>query len=117
MFCGLLLPLLSGGCCNFMPPVHLISEPFRWLKIIHDYQANSVAAPDFAWELCASMVTDEGITQLDLSSVKMAMNAADPSRDYEPVCLPVFGNGISSAKFYTGLWHGRIDFSPINRLY
>ncbi|CDH21488.1 hypothetical protein XBKQ1_470020 [Xenorhabdus bovienii str. kraussei Quebec] len=80
MFCGLLLPLLSGGCCNFMPPVHLISEPFRWLKIIHDYQANSVAAPDFAWELCASMVTDEGITQLDLSSVKMAMNAAEPIR-------------------------------------
>ncbi|CDH04316.1 hypothetical protein XBO1_1240017 [Xenorhabdus bovienii str. oregonense] len=80
MFCGLLLPLLSGGCCNFMPPVHLISEPFRWLKIIHDYQANSVAAPDFAWELCTSMVTDEGITQLDLSSVKMAMNAAEPKR-------------------------------------
>ncbi|CDM88840.1 non-ribosomal peptide synthetase [Xenorhabdus bovienii] len=80
MFCGLLLPLLSGGCCNFMPPVHLVSEPFRWLKIIHDYQANSVAAPDFAWELCASMVTDEWITQLDLSSVKMAMNAAEPIR-------------------------------------
>lgn len=96
MFSGLLLPLLSGGCCNFMPSVHFIAEPFRWLKMINDYQANSGAAPDFAWDLCTTMVTDEQIRQLDLSSIKMAMNGAEPIR---PETMANFAAHFASTGF------------------
>lgn len=80
MFCGLLLPLLTGGCCNFMSPVHVVKEPFDWLKLIERYQANAVAAPDFIWALCESMVSDEQCAQLDLSSLRVAANSAEPLR-------------------------------------
>lgn len=80
MICGLLMPLLSGGCCNFMLPAQMVADPYLWLKMIEEFSANAVAAPDFVWVLCNDMVSDEQISRLDLSSLRVAANAAEPLR-------------------------------------
>ncbi|WP_455812808.1 amino acid adenylation domain-containing protein [Pseudomonas graminis] len=80
MLSGLMMPLLSGGCCNFMPPAQMVADPYQWLKLIEEYGANAVAAPDFIWALCNEMISDEQIAQLDLRSLKVAANAAEPIR-------------------------------------
>ncbi|MEJ4043669.1 amino acid adenylation domain-containing protein [Erwinia sp. SLM-02] len=80
MLSGLMMPLLSGGCCNFMPPAQMVADPHQWLKLIEEYGANAVAAPDFVWALCNEMVSDEQVAGLDLRSLKVAANAAEPIR-------------------------------------
>ncbi|MBK0002904.1 non-ribosomal peptide synthetase [Erwinia sp. S38] len=80
MLSGLMMPLLSGGCCNFMPPAQMVADPHQWLKLIEEYGANAVAAPDFVWALCNEMVSDEQVARLDLRSLKVAANAAEPIR-------------------------------------
>lgn len=80
MLSGLMMPLLSGGCCNFMPPAQMVADPHQWLKLIEEFGANAVAAPDFVWALCNEMVSDEQVARLDLRSLKVAANAAEPIR-------------------------------------
>ncbi|ERT15075.1 non-ribosomal peptide synthetase [Photorhabdus temperata] len=96
MFCGLLTPLLSGGCCNFISPSHFTADPARWLKLITDYSANSTAAPDFAWQLCIDSITQEQATEFDLSSLKMVLNAAEPIR---AETMPRFARHFSVSGF------------------
>lgn len=59
----------------------MVAEPFNWLKLIDEYSANAVAAPDFIWALCESIVSDENCAQLDLSSLRGSVNSAEPLRE------------------------------------
>ncbi len=61
-----------------MSPLAFLARPSRWLWTIHRHRATLSAAPNFAYELCLSKVTDQDIEGLDLSSWRMAFNGAEP---------------------------------------
>ncbi|HEY5647593.1 MAG TPA: AMP-binding protein [Pseudomonadales bacterium] len=61
-----------------MPPTTFLTRPTRWLKAIDQHQATITAAPNFAWELCLTKIPDEAVEKLDLSSLRLAFNGAEP---------------------------------------
>jgi 1-acyl-sn-glycerol-3-phosphate acyltransferase len=61
-----------------MAPTHFLGRPSRWLWAIHAHRATITAAPNFAYEMCASRLTDADLAGLDLSSLRWAFNGAEP---------------------------------------
>ena len=61
-----------------MSPLSFIANPARWLWAIHNNRATLSAAPNFAFELCLKRILDEDIEGLDLSSLRMVANGAEP---------------------------------------
>ena len=61
-----------------MPPLAFLADPGRWLRAIGRHRATLSAAPNFAFELCCKNVRDEDIKDLDLSSLRMLVNGAEP---------------------------------------
>ncbi|HEB98851.1 MAG TPA: acyl-phosphate glycerol 3-phosphate acyltransferase, partial [Thiotrichales bacterium] len=61
-----------------MSPLSFIARPRRWLAAIDRHRGTLSAAPNFAYELCASRLTDQDVEGLDLSSWRLAFNGAEP---------------------------------------
>jgi len=61
-----------------MPPLAFLADPGRWLRTMARHRATLSAAPNFAYELCCKNVHDEDIEGLDLSSLRMVVNGAEP---------------------------------------
>jgi 1-acyl-sn-glycerol-3-phosphate acyltransferase len=61
-----------------MSPLAFLADPGRWLRAMGRHRATLSAAPNFAYELCCRAVHDEDIEGLDLSSLRMLMNGAEP---------------------------------------
>jgi len=70
--------LYFGALLVVMPPTAFLARPSRWLWAIHEHRATLSAAPNFAYELCASRIPDSELEGLDLSSWRMALNGAEP---------------------------------------
>lgn len=70
--------LYFGAATAIMPPLSFLANPARWLWSIHRHRATLSAAPNFAFELCLKNVRDEDIRGLDLSSLRMVVNGAEP---------------------------------------
>ncbi len=60
-----------------MSPLAFLARPSRWLWAIHRHRGTLSAAPNFAYELCLSRLTDPDLQGLDLSSWRMAFNGAE----------------------------------------
>ena len=60
-----------------MSPLSFLARPQRWLWAIHRHRGTLSAAPNFAYELCATRVRDRDIEGLDLSTWRMAGNGAE----------------------------------------
>jgi 1-acyl-sn-glycerol-3-phosphate acyltransferase len=67
-----------GAPTIIMPPLAFLADPGRWLRVIGRHRATLSAAPNFAFELCCRNVRDEDIEGLDLGSLRMLMNGAEP---------------------------------------
>ncbi len=63
---------------TIMPPLAFLADPARWLWAIHRHKATLSAAPNFAYELCVKNIRDSAIDGLDLSSLRMVVNGAEP---------------------------------------
>ncbi len=61
-----------------MSPLAFLGRPSRWLEAMSRHRATLTAAPNFAYELCASRVPDEEIAGLDLSAWRMGICGAEP---------------------------------------
>jgi 1-acyl-sn-glycerol-3-phosphate acyltransferase len=61
-----------------MSPLRFIARPHSWLWAIHRHRATLSAAPNFAFELCLHKVKDRALEGLDLSSLRMVANGAEP---------------------------------------
>ncbi|MBG7602420.1 MAG: AMP-binding protein [Gammaproteobacteria bacterium] len=61
-----------------MSPLSFLIRPARWLWTIHRHRATLTAAPNFAYELCLSKVQESDIKGLDLGSLRLALNGAEP---------------------------------------
>ncbi len=72
------------GCLYFAVPLYVMSpltflvRPESWLWAIHRYRATLSVAPNFAYELCLNKIDDERLKGLDLSSLRMTLNGAEP---------------------------------------
>jgi 1-acyl-sn-glycerol-3-phosphate acyltransferase len=66
------IPLIS------MSPLAFLARPRRWLQAIHRHRGTLSAAPNFAYELCLTRLTDAPLEGLDLSSWRRAFNGAEP---------------------------------------
>jgi 1-acyl-sn-glycerol-3-phosphate acyltransferase len=70
--------LYYGARAIIMPPLAFLADPSRWLRAISRHRATLSAAPNFAFELCCKNIRDEDIVGLDLSSLRMIVNGAEP---------------------------------------
>ncbi len=61
-----------------MSPLSFLRRPESWLWAIHHYRATLSAAPNFAYELCFTNIDPADIEGLDLSSLRMVANGAEP---------------------------------------
>jgi acyl-CoA synthetase (AMP-forming)/AMP-acid ligase II len=73
-----LLPLLSGCPCVLIPTMDFMRDPALWLWAIHRYRGTLSWAPNFAYTICANRVAAAELAGLDLSSWRIAINAAEP---------------------------------------
>ncbi|MEB2284946.1 MAG: hypothetical protein B6D46_12050 [Polyangiaceae bacterium UTPRO1] len=73
-----LLPLLCGCPTVLIPTTDFIREPRVWLAGLHRYGGTLSWAPNFAYALCVQRLREEQLAGLDLSSWRLAINAAEP---------------------------------------
>jgi acyl-CoA synthetase (AMP-forming)/AMP-acid ligase II/acyl carrier protein len=72
------------GCLHFaaalyvMSPLSFLVRPESWLWAIHRFRATFSAAPNFGFELCLNKIADADLAGLDLSSLRMVPNGAEP---------------------------------------
>ena len=70
--------LYYGAQLVVMPPLSFLSRPERWLWAIHRHRATMTAAPNFAFEIALRKINEKDITGLDLSSLRLCCNGAEP---------------------------------------
>lgn len=70
--------LVVGFCLVLMSPLAFLARPRAWLEAIDRYRGTLSAAPNFAYELCASRLDDRDLAGLDLSSWRLTFNGAEP---------------------------------------
>ncbi|MEX1082748.1 MAG: AMP-binding protein [Xanthobacteraceae bacterium] len=72
------------GCLHFgaplyaMSPLSFLVRPESWLWAIHRFRATFSASPNFGFELCLNKIDDADLEGLDLSSLRMVANGAEP---------------------------------------
>jgi len=72
------------GCLHYaarlyvMSPLSFLVRPQSWLWAMHRYRATYSASPNFGFELCLAKIADDDIKGLDLSSLRMVANGAEP---------------------------------------
>src|ERR1700678_598913 len=75
-----LYPALQGGTTYGFAPTDFIQRPILWFDAINTYRATATAAPNFAYDYClrAGRVSKESMVDIDLSSLRVLMCAAEP---------------------------------------
>ena len=72
------------GCMHFAAPLYVMSplsflvRPESWLWAMHRFRATFSASPNFGFELCINKIADADLQGLDLSSLRMVANGAEP---------------------------------------
>ncbi|MFY1691583.1 fatty acyl-AMP ligase [Plantactinospora sp. WMMB782] len=92
----LIAPLLLGSTAVLIRPNDFLKRPQLWLAAIDRYGAEVACAPNFAYDLCARVLTDEQVAGLDLSRWRYACNGAEP---VDPATLERFAARFAPAGF------------------
>ena len=77
---GILMPLYMGRANMLMSPMTFLQRPARWLQAISKYNVSISGGPNFAYQLCVDKINDEELVDVDLSSLEIAFNGAEPIR-------------------------------------
>lgn len=77
---NLLHTLYCGGRCILLSPASIIARPIAWLRALHDHRGTYTTAPNFAYDRCVAKIPPSDSEGLDLSCVRVAINAAEPVR-------------------------------------
>lgn len=70
--------LYFGAPLVLLSPLAFLARPHRWLRAISRHRGTISAAPNFAYELCITGIDERRLEGLDLSSWRLAINAAEP---------------------------------------
>jgi 8-amino-7-oxononanoate synthase/acyl carrier protein len=77
---GVLMPLYIGRLNVLMSPMTFLQRPARWLQGISKYGVAISGGPNFAFQLCVDKINDRELEGVDLSSLQIAFNGAEPIR-------------------------------------
>jgi thioester reductase-like protein len=77
-----LFPIVSGGSNYGFAPVDFLRRPALWLRMIAEVGATYSSAPNFGFEYCLreGKVADAELEGVDLSCLRVLMNAGEPAR-------------------------------------
>ena len=70
--------LYFGAPLYIMSPLSFLARPQSWLWAIHRWRGTLTAGPNFAYELCLNKIHDADLEGLDLSTLRLAANGAEP---------------------------------------
>jgi acyl-CoA synthetase (AMP-forming)/AMP-acid ligase II len=70
--------LMFGAPVAIMPPTGFTRRPMDWLRMLDRHAATVTAAPNFAYELCTRVISDEQLGDLDLSRLRIVGNGGEP---------------------------------------
>ncbi len=70
--------LYHGSLLVLMSPLRFLTRPERWLWAIDKHRGTITAAPNFAYELCRLRIKEQDLRGLDLSSMRVMANGAEP---------------------------------------
>ncbi len=114
--------LLHGVPLVVMSPLAFLTRPERWLQAMSKHKGTITAAPNFAYELCVRKISDKAMAGVDLSSMRVVMNGAEP---VNPETLERFANRFTKYGFRKesmlpvyGLAEASlgVTFPPLNRV-
>ena len=74
----LLLPIFLGAHSVLMSPVRFIKNPLTWFTAITEFKGSICGAPNFAFDHCLERIKPHQLAGIDLSSWRIAFNAAEP---------------------------------------
>lgn len=77
---NLLHPITLGVSTVLMSPFAFIKRPYLWLAGISRFAITTTGGPNFAFDLCVDRVSEEQKQGLDLSSLRLLYNGAEPLR-------------------------------------
>ena len=73
-------PVVGGFASVLMDPVAFLEKPERWIKLLSMYPDVLSAAPNFAYDYCASRVGPAQTAGLRLNRVRGLINGSEPVR-------------------------------------
>ena len=73
-------PLYHVNTITFLPPLLFLKRPVRWLETVSRHRASISFGPNFAYALCVKRIKESEMTNLDLSSWRVAGCGAEPIR-------------------------------------
>ncbi|MFD4474980.1 fatty acyl-AMP ligase [Streptomyces sp. NPDC058471] len=73
-------PVVGGFPSVLMDPVAFLEHPVRWLRLLAAYPGTISAAPNFAYDYCASRIDRGEAAELRLDRVKVLINGSEPVR-------------------------------------
>ena len=91
-----LAALYCGGHNVLLSPSSVVQNPSVWLKAITEYGGTITGAPNFAYQLCVDKVHNSNLVHLDLSTLDLVINAAEPIK---PNTIRSFINKFSTCGF------------------
>jgi fatty-acyl-CoA synthase len=74
----LITALSSGATLVLMSPQRFVSDPALWMRTISEHRATITGGPNFAYALSARVLAAGTAGELDLSSLRLALNGAEP---------------------------------------
>jgi len=75
---GVLSPIRSGAEICFLSSATVAQDPYKLLELITTYKATATASPNFVFDLAVKRITPEQKKHLDLSSLRVFVNGAEP---------------------------------------
>lgn len=76
---GFLVTAVSAGSSLLlMSPQRFVSDPALWMREISAFRATLTGGPNFAYALTCRILASGGAGELDLSSLRLALNGAEP---------------------------------------
>lgn len=70
--------LYHGVELVIMSPLKFLARPERWLFAIQRFGGTITTSPNFGFEFCVKRIAEEKLEGLDLSSLRVACNGAEP---------------------------------------
>jgi fatty-acyl-CoA synthase len=76
---GFLITALGAGCSLvLMSPQRFVADPSLWMRACGEYRATITGGPNFAYALSTRVMRSGGLGGTDLSSLRLALNGAEP---------------------------------------
>ncbi|MGH1471714.1 MAG: fatty acyl-AMP ligase [Cellvibrionaceae bacterium] len=123
-------PICNGHTSFLMDPFVFVQRPRIWLESISRYKITSTGGPNFCYQHCVKRIKPHSISSLDLSSLRVAYNGAEPINpdvieDFNNLCKPLGFNkntflpcfGLAEATLLvSGIRHnGPLSFLAVNK--